>query len=90
MKEQDNPNFLPDAIIRDIEDFEAELGRRIPETSSVINPDLGIGSGDVVNSRHKEVVKPRILDRSALTGAEKVQLVDHIAYLSESRMIAGE
>lgn len=60
-------------VYRDIEDFEAELGRRGADSSSVINPAQAIGSGDIVNSRHKEVVKPRPVDPT-LRSAEELAI----------------
>lgn len=78
---------IPDeheAVYIDIEDFEAELGRRVAEFSSAINPAQAIGSGDIVNSRHREVVKPKPVDPSLRSMEEcamatgRIEIIDQL------------
>lgn len=54
-------------------------------------PDQGRVLDSRSDSTHPLVVgRTKTLDRAALTGSEKPQFVDPIAFISESRMIAGE
>lgn len=75
-----------EGVYRDIEDFEAELGRRGADSPSIINPAQAIGSGDIVNSRFPERVG-RTRDIPAL---EVPDVVSPPELRSEQSMIGGE